>query len=189
MPMIPSGRVDVATLERPKKIAENVELAVAPPETSQAPEIDPGDDYLVLNPDGSINNRETTNRIAREVSALLGQDINVEDPTFCAGIVVMIGNRLNFRFGRVSDFTGLPRRFCQKVINNLGYSHLLFKRQLCGPLVEAVEENDETVPWQFLFCLYCVAGSGQIRMDRDERWSAMPPEDKTFYEIESVKGW
>lgn len=147
-------------------------------------------DYC-LTPDGYIDARAQTNVWAKEVAEALQQEINTDDPTFCAGLVLMAGGPLNFRFGKVSHFTGLPRRFCQRVIQNLGYSRLLFKKQIAGDLRDELEKPDaekDNFSIQMLFVLYCLAGSGKIRCDRG-LWVAMPPCDVPFYDVPDVKSY
>lgn len=172
MPMIPAGVVETA---------ERLEMSV-----TSAPAAGPDDPFTVLNPDGSVDARATTNKWANYISDVLGEPIDCKSPVFCTGLVILAGQRLNFRFGQVANFTGLPRAFCARVIRNLGYSHLIFKRELAGDLVADNPELDTTPLGTILFVLYCLTGTGQIQCDRDRRWRATPPEDVRFYEVVEV---
>jgi hypothetical protein len=182
MPMIPAGRVETAITDRPKDIAGNAILAT-----------NPNAAYCMM-PDGSIDNRAETNKVALEVAQILQMEMDAKDPVFCAGIVLMFGNPLNFRFGQISEFTGIPRRFCQRAINNLGYSRLVFKRKLAGPLASELdkpESEQDAFDVTVLFALYCLVGAGQIRTAPDLKtgeylWMATAPKDLPFYEIKEV---
>lgn len=145
------------------------------------------DDWWCRNADGTIDNLAQTDKIAGEVAQALGEDIDYCDPVFCAGVVIIVGNALRFRFGQVSDFTGLPRRFCQRVIQNLGHNRLVFKMSLSGELAVEMERPDgDDGVMNMLFALYCLAGAGQIRHEK-ERWYSIPAKDVQFYTIADVR--
>lgn len=183
MPMIPAGVVDGP---KPARVAENIpktNLYEAAPPVPALP-----DNGYCLNPDGSIDNKAQTNRWAAEVADVLEVEMDVKDPTFFAGIVILAGGPLGFRFGKVSDFTGLPRPFCKRVINNLAYSRLVFNRQIAGDLaveVDKPESEQDGLMQRVLFVLYCLAGAGLSRCDKG-MWCAVAECDRQFYGIDAV---
>lgn len=184
MPMIPSGKVDGYEPPRVALAVEKFNWDTLPP---PAPELEQAG--YCLNPDGSIDNKAQTNLWAQITAELLEVEMDTADPVFCAGIVILAGNPLRFRFGQISDFTGLPRHFCKKVVQNLGYSRLIRSRELAGDLAAEVhkpEDQQDGHTSQILFVLYALAGAGRAKADKDGLWRAVHEDEKFLYEIQKV---
>lgn len=176
MPMIPAGKVTGAA-----------EAAPVPAAAEPAPLLLEDRSFSVENPDGSIDNRATTTRWVGWVSELLEQPVDLKDPYFCAGVVIIAGMPLNYRWGQIAHFTGLPKPFCRQVVQNLSYCSLIRRRQLAGELRAAFDKpGDAETPLGFLFTLYCLAGIGRVRSDLEGHWRVTPKEDLWLHEVKEV---
>lgn len=136
----------------------------------------PANDGFPLNADGSIDNKEYTNRCARDVAVLLDAEMDCSDPVFCSGIVVLAGNPLRFKAKDVSHFTGLPRVFCDHVCFNLRYSKLIRDGMIGGEIHAELERGADKADgsmMRVLFVMYALVGAGQVHVSYDKKREAL----------------
>ena len=186
MPMTPTGIVDKEQSVEltPPKTAEVTENSEHPPEND--------DGFWCLREDGTIDNKAQTNKTAADVSCLLGAPIDVEDPCFCAGIILLTGRWVGFKHKEISNFTGLPRGFCDKVCYNLRINRLVREGDIVGELRDEAQKGEEAdgVMAQITFVLYCLAGIGNVVVRYDRRgetsWLTTPATEQYIYHIDAV---